>query len=248
MELNKCSRCGAFHTNPGDVCPKCASKDSLELSTFKSYVEEFKISNLPSAIYGQSTKEYKIQDVSYVLQYMPVEKTVLYKSKMTFKKQKTCICSVIANKSGKEYDRLQIVKDIVKSNYPVYGRLDDKQYPSNFKGEVKYDEVERILQSSISTLLVPVRPGCMTSKWVEAIIQGCIPIFYKDYPFEYTGIREPFIVSSENDLKQVLEYILRNEERYQKYVDELQNLLSIYLDGKLLNEQIMSMIKGGLYD
>lgn len=40
MELNKCSRCGAFHTNPGDVCPKCASKDSLELSTFKSYVAE----------------------------------------------------------------------------------------------------------------------------------------------------------------------------------------------------------------
>lgn len=40
MELNKCSRCGAFHTNPGDVCPKCASKDSLELSTFNSYIEE----------------------------------------------------------------------------------------------------------------------------------------------------------------------------------------------------------------
>ena len=40
MELNKCSRCGAFHTNPGDVCPKCASKDSLELSNFKSYIEE----------------------------------------------------------------------------------------------------------------------------------------------------------------------------------------------------------------
>jgi len=40
MELNKCSRCGAFHTNPGEVCPKCANKDNLELSTFKSYVEE----------------------------------------------------------------------------------------------------------------------------------------------------------------------------------------------------------------
>lgn len=40
MELNKCSRCGAFHTNPGDVCAKCASKDTLELSTFKSYIEE----------------------------------------------------------------------------------------------------------------------------------------------------------------------------------------------------------------
>ena len=39
MELNKCSRCGAFHTNPGDVCPKCANKDNLELSTFKNFVE-----------------------------------------------------------------------------------------------------------------------------------------------------------------------------------------------------------------
>ncbi len=38
MELNKCSRCGAFHTNPGDVCPKCMNKDNLELSTFKSYI------------------------------------------------------------------------------------------------------------------------------------------------------------------------------------------------------------------
>jgi len=40
MELNKCYRCGAFHANEGDVCPKCSGKDSLELSTFKSYIEE----------------------------------------------------------------------------------------------------------------------------------------------------------------------------------------------------------------
>ncbi len=40
MELNKCSRCGAFHVNSGDVCPRCANKDNLELSTFKSYIEQ----------------------------------------------------------------------------------------------------------------------------------------------------------------------------------------------------------------
>ena len=38
MELNKCSRCGAFHTGSGEVCPKCMNKDNLELSTFKSYI------------------------------------------------------------------------------------------------------------------------------------------------------------------------------------------------------------------
>ena len=40
MELNKCSRCGAFHTNLGDVCQKCIIKDNLEQATFKSYIEE----------------------------------------------------------------------------------------------------------------------------------------------------------------------------------------------------------------
>lgn len=40
MELNKCNRCGAFHTSESDVCPKCLDKDHLELSTFKSYIEE----------------------------------------------------------------------------------------------------------------------------------------------------------------------------------------------------------------
>ena len=46
MELNKCSRCGAFHTNESDVCPKCVGKDSLELSTFKSFIEENGISSI----------------------------------------------------------------------------------------------------------------------------------------------------------------------------------------------------------
>lgn len=46
MELNKCSRCGAFHVNSGDVCPKCTGKDSLELSTFKSYIEENGVSSI----------------------------------------------------------------------------------------------------------------------------------------------------------------------------------------------------------
>lgn len=46
MELNKCTRCGAFHTNSGDVCPKCFEKDALELSTFRSYIEEYGFSSI----------------------------------------------------------------------------------------------------------------------------------------------------------------------------------------------------------
>ena len=40
MVVTRCSRCGAFYTNTGYVCSKCANKDNLELSTFKNFVEE----------------------------------------------------------------------------------------------------------------------------------------------------------------------------------------------------------------
>ena len=40
MEVTRCSRCGAFYTNGGYVCVRCANKDNMELSTFKNFVEE----------------------------------------------------------------------------------------------------------------------------------------------------------------------------------------------------------------
>lgn len=41
MEANRCSRCGSFYVSiNGDVCPKCMSKENLEFSTFKTYIEQ----------------------------------------------------------------------------------------------------------------------------------------------------------------------------------------------------------------
>ena len=40
MEVSRCYRCGAFYTNGGYVCSNCMSKDNLELSQFKNFIEE----------------------------------------------------------------------------------------------------------------------------------------------------------------------------------------------------------------
>ncbi len=40
MEFNKCTRCGNFYLSEGNVCPKCETKDNLEFSTFKNYIQE----------------------------------------------------------------------------------------------------------------------------------------------------------------------------------------------------------------
>ncbi len=40
MDFKKCNRCGSFYLSEGDVCPKCNTKDTFELSTFKKYIEK----------------------------------------------------------------------------------------------------------------------------------------------------------------------------------------------------------------
>ena len=40
MDFKKCNRCGSFYLSDGDVCPKCNTRDTFELSTFKKYIEK----------------------------------------------------------------------------------------------------------------------------------------------------------------------------------------------------------------
>ena len=70
MNLFKCSRCGAFHTNCGDVCPKCAGKDNLELSTFKTYIEENGISTVDTIATQTGIAQ---KNVSRYLNYQGIE-------------------------------------------------------------------------------------------------------------------------------------------------------------------------------
>ena len=40
MELNKCSRCGAFFVAGNNVCPNCEVKDSAEIFKLKNFLDE----------------------------------------------------------------------------------------------------------------------------------------------------------------------------------------------------------------
>ena len=40
MQFNKCSRCGCFFVNSGDVCPNCAPKDNFEMNKLKNFLED----------------------------------------------------------------------------------------------------------------------------------------------------------------------------------------------------------------
>lgn len=47
MELNKCSRCGAFYTTSNNVCPNCMPKDNCDQLTLKNFLAE---NEMPASI------------------------------------------------------------------------------------------------------------------------------------------------------------------------------------------------------
>lgn len=54
MDFNKCSRCGSFYLSGQNVCPRCASKDNLEFSTFKNYIHKNGLENSLDKISGDT--------------------------------------------------------------------------------------------------------------------------------------------------------------------------------------------------
>ncbi len=45
MEFNKCSQCGTFFSNPGKLCPNCATKDTVKIQKLENYLENYSTPN-----------------------------------------------------------------------------------------------------------------------------------------------------------------------------------------------------------
>lgn len=85
----------------------------------------------------------------------------------------------------------------VKSRYPmlkeyvldsmteveIYGQWDPETIGADkrFKGPKKFEELQKILTDVKYTLIIPIKPGWVTSKWVEMIANGIIPFFHPTY-------------------------------------------------------------------
>jgi hypothetical protein len=211
------------------------------------------LKSYPDEIITQFMADYKFKDRHYGTKYIPVETAVNYVLKIREMKQKDFIMVAISN-SVKDYNRTEILYNLLgRSFIPIIGRLSTKdklKYPFHCHlGEVEYSRAQDLLERSVSTLIIPVRAGCVTSKYVEALSNNCLPIFYKSYGHELLGrIPEELIVSSSEDLKQLHMNIVHNQERYISMMRELQNqLIKPYESGEKLSKQIMSYVasKGG---
>lgn len=51
MELNKCTRCGSFHTSEYSVCPTCTGKDISDMDKLKGFLSENEITSIEDISY-----------------------------------------------------------------------------------------------------------------------------------------------------------------------------------------------------
>lgn len=201
-----------------------------------------RLKRLPLVIFNQNDLVYMFHDKKYFLQYLPFETAQCYK----YKHQpylKTTNMTILANVS-EVYNRLSIVKQYTYTHpeIAVYGRLDKHIYPYNFKGEVDYQIALNKLARSKMTFLVPVMKGTVTTKYIEALMNDCIPLFYKTYGTSYlkSKLVEKMIVNTQEDFDNLYYTLSNNETLRANVLNKLQeDLLSPWMSGKKLSDIIM---------
>lgn len=105
----------------------------------------------------------------------------------------------------------------------IYGEWNESilNEDKRFKGPKKFSELQQILPRVKYTLVIPIKKGWVTSKYIEMIYNGIIPFFHPTYD-EQKHCKVP------NYLR------LQKPEDLYKKIDELENNPELY--NKILNE------------
>lgn len=200
----------------------------------------------PSLIIGQTNSVFGYKGSICNIVYVPIEKATCYKESVNEVYEKNTPIIAVANTSGEKYNRSKILKSLIGGNsIPVYGRLsgEERLYFDNYNGEVEYSKMMQIMRDAYSTIIIPIRKGWVTSKYVEALLNGVFPIFYKDY--NTSLLHSDFVVvddskSLKNAIDKVLSY--SDVERYDIINNYIDVEIKPFLSGKLLCDMIMEKV------
>lgn len=72
----------------------------------------------------------------------------------------------------------------------IFGKWDErfvKQYPQ-FKGYKAPEEIDEIFKRTRYTLIIPIRPDWVTSKYAEMLRVGVLPFYHPDYDTQFSTI------------------------------------------------------------
>lgn len=214
-----------------------------------SVSEDSRIIRKPIEIISQFEGSYNFKGVEYQVKYVPIERASCYKCEIHNDEKDTDMI-IISNTSGKEYDRVKIVSEIIGglTGLDVYGRLSVEERMmigyDNCRGEVKYTEIQNIFRKAFGTFVVPIKKGWVTSKYVESLMNGVLPIFHEDYNTNLLEVKNLIVIHNKNEFVDVFENLVKKDKaKVKELVTFWRNvMIAPYVDGTKLSAILMSYV------
>lgn len=217
-------------------------QETIEMKGLNDFENQKRIVNKIDSIYAQMEKMFLIgQDNPK--RYQNTEKTNKF--------------MVVLNQGNNgvksRYEELKkYVLDFI-DDVKIFGKWDENiiENDKRFKGSKKFIDLQEDLPFVKYTFIIPIKPGWVTSKWVEMISYGIIPFFHPDYDSQKHCKVPDFIrISTPKELHEKIEILEKNPQMYKKILNECINCLDEQdLNGIRLNNIILGFTpeinKGG---
>lgn len=220
----------------------------------ESMSRDSRLTRIPELIISQTIGWHEFKGRHIRVVYEPIQMSCCYGEKLNDDFVFNDELLLIANTSGENYDRPRIASELVKGiRFSAYGRLSESDKEllghENCKGEVIYDEMIKIIRKSLFTLLIPIDRYWCTSKYVEALMNNCLPIFYEDYntiliSYLCQSLTDKYTIKSNEELEQKIDWIIHNYEEVCEDINLMKKfMVEPYLSGEFLSDRLMSYVE-----
>ena len=211
-----------------------------------SVSDDERITRKPDVIISQFDGEYNFKGHVYRVKYEPIERASCYMCEVHNDVKETDMI-IVSNTSGKEYDRVKIVSEIIDglTGFDIYGRLSDDERmmlgKDNCRGEIKYTEMQKVFRKAYSTFVVPIKKGWVTSKYVESLMNGVLPVFHEDYNTELLEAEDLIVIHNRDEFIDIFENIVKKDKvKVEELVKKwFKIMIEPYVDGKRLSNILM---------
>jgi hypothetical protein len=238
-----------------------------------------KILSQYNEVYNRATVANDKQRLSYTFSpikvktvYSGIETLFLYRRKKfdinkldeEFEKKSNVFRIVLSqgvpHKNGRNQRYDALIKYIGKwdspnciKNVEIYGKWEKKYIGDDprFKGTKSYDELKELMRTCKVTLILPIKPGWVTSKYIETMngweddTLGIITLYGKGYDGQHHTLpRDHFLRCSPMEFKKKLKKILTDDEFCKKlYREQYKLLKEEYYTGEYFNSVVMNDVK-----
>lgn len=128
--------------------------------------------------------------------------------------------------------RFAELKKYVLNYFPdveIYGKWSESivKHDDRFKGALKFNDMQRKLKDVKYTFIIPIKPGWVTSKYIEMISNGIIPFFHPDYDSQlHINVPDFIRIKSTHELIEKINFLENNNDEYLKIIKECQSIIS----------------------